>query len=98
MHAPRQEITGGHDGPRGGGSHQSSSEFGLQPERHAPAGPTCMTYTSALQPWYGSALTFEEGINAYNAGPYSSGPLPEGREPLRCMSIAGSFLRGACPA
>jgi hypothetical protein len=33
MHAPWQEVTGGHDGPRGGGSRQSSSEFGLQPER-----------------------------------------------------------------
>lgn len=41
MHAPQQEVTGGHDGPRGGGSRQSSSEFGLQPERHAPAGPLC---------------------------------------------------------
>ena len=39
MHAARQEITGGHDGPRGGGSHQILSEFGLQPERHAPAHP-----------------------------------------------------------
>jgi SAM-dependent methyltransferase len=39
MHAPQQEVTGGHDGPKGGGSRQSSSEFGLQPERHAPAGP-----------------------------------------------------------
>jgi hypothetical protein len=29
MHAPRQEVTGGHDGPRGGGSRQSLSEFGL---------------------------------------------------------------------
>jgi hypothetical protein len=35
MHAPLQEVTGGHDGPRGGGSRQSSSEFGLQPERHS---------------------------------------------------------------
>ena len=26
MHAPRQEVTGGHDGPRGGGSRQSSGE------------------------------------------------------------------------
>ena len=34
MHAARQEITGGHDGPRGGGSHQILSKFGLQPERH----------------------------------------------------------------
>lgn len=39
MHAPWQEVTGGHDGPRGGGSRRSSSAFGLQPERHAPAGP-----------------------------------------------------------
>jgi hypothetical protein len=39
MHAARQEITGGHDGPRGGGSHQILSKFGLQPERHAPARP-----------------------------------------------------------
>src|SRR4029434_4626364 len=39
MHAPWQEVTGGHDGPRGEGSRQSSSEFGLQPERHVPAGP-----------------------------------------------------------
>jgi hypothetical protein len=35
MHAPWQEVTGGHDGPRGGGARQSSSEFGLQPERHS---------------------------------------------------------------
>jgi len=39
LHAPRQEVTGGRDGPTRGGSRQSSSEFGLQPERHAPAGP-----------------------------------------------------------
>ena len=41
LHAPRQEVTGGRDGPTRGGSRQSSSEFGLQPERHAPAGPVC---------------------------------------------------------
>ena len=29
MHAPPQEVIGGHDGPRGGGSRQNSSEFGL---------------------------------------------------------------------
>jgi hypothetical protein len=29
MHAPRQEVTGGRDGPKGGGSRQSSGEFGL---------------------------------------------------------------------
>ena len=34
LHAPRQEVTGGRDGPTRGGSRQSSSEFGLQPERH----------------------------------------------------------------
>ena len=38
MHAPQPEVTGGHDGPSGGGSRRSASEFGLQPERHAPAG------------------------------------------------------------
>ncbi len=41
MHAPLQEITGGHDGPRGGESHQSSSEFGLYTEHHVPTRPTC---------------------------------------------------------
>ena len=35
LHAPRQEVTGGRDGPTKGGSRQSSSEFGLQPERHS---------------------------------------------------------------
>ena len=30
MHAPRQEVTGGHDGPRGGGSRQSAIEFGFK--------------------------------------------------------------------
>ena len=39
MHAPQQEVTEGRDGSTEGGSHQSSSEFGLQPERLAPAGP-----------------------------------------------------------
>ena len=29
MHVPRQEVTGGHDGPRGGGSRRNLSEFGL---------------------------------------------------------------------
>jgi hypothetical protein len=42
MHAPRQEVTGGHDGPKGGGARQSSGEFGLETERHTPAGPVCL--------------------------------------------------------
>ena len=49
LHAPQQEVTGGRDGPTRGGSRQSSSEFGLQPERHAPAG-LCLSRRHAGHP------------------------------------------------